>query len=80
MHTLKERCVNRRGIYRMELIRNFTDKYLSYLPSLKITDVIEILIISFVVYHIMVWIKNTKAWSLMKGVICHDLYSVCRHI
>ena len=29
----------------------------------------EILIISFLVYHIMVWIKNTKAWALFKGVV-----------
>lgn len=53
----------------MELIRTFTDKYLAYMPSLKITDIIEIIIISFVVYRIMVWIRNTKAWSLVKGVI-----------
>lgn len=53
----------------MELIRTFADKYLAHVPSLKITDIIEIIIISFVVYHIMVWIKNTKAWALVKGVI-----------
>lgn len=53
----------------MEWIQNFADKYLSYLPSLKITDIIEIIIISFVVYYIMVWLKNTKAWSLMKGIL-----------
>lgn len=28
----------------------------------------EIIIISFLVYQIMVWVKNTKAWFLMKGV------------
>ena len=28
----------------------------------------EILIISFLVYQIMTWIKNTKAWFLMKGI------------
>ncbi len=53
----------------MELIRTFADKYLAHVPSLKIADIIEIMIISFVVYQIMVWIKNTKAWSFVKGVI-----------
>lgn len=33
------------------------------------TDILEILIISFLVYHIMVWIKNTRAWMLMKGLL-----------
>lgn len=32
------------------------------------TDLVEILIISYLAYHIMVWIKNTRAWVLMKGL------------
>ena len=53
----------------MELIKTFADKYFAHVPSLRITDIVEILIISFLVYHIMVWIKNTKAWALFKGVV-----------
>lgn len=53
----------------MVWIQNFADKYLSYLPSLRITDIIEIAIISVVMYYILVWLKNTKAWSLMKGIL-----------
>ena len=53
----------------MEQIRSFADKYLAHVPSLKVTDIVEIIIISFLVYHIMVWIKNTKAWALFKGVV-----------
>lgn len=55
----------------MEQIRIFADRYLAnlHIPSIQISDIVEILIISFLVYHIMVWIKNTKAWSLLKGVI-----------
>lgn len=32
------------------------------------TDVLEILIISFLLYHIFVWMKSTKGWFLMKGI------------
>lgn len=41
-------------------------------PRITWTDIVEILIISFLVYHVLVWIKNTKAWSLLRGllVIC----------
>ena len=54
----------------MEQIRIFADNYLSnlHIPTIQIPDILEILIISFLVYQIMIWIKNTKAWSLLKGV------------
>ena len=32
-------------------------------------DFIEILIIAFLFYHILLWIKSTKAWNLFKGII-----------
>ena len=48
----------------------FMDKYLSWIdkPKIGVTDVIEIIIIAFVLYHIMVWVKNTRAWMLFKGI------------
>ena len=47
------------------------EKYISFesIPKMVVTDYVEILIISFLVYEVMVWIKNTRAWSLMKGMI-----------
>ena len=39
-----------------------------HIPNIEWTDVAEIIIITFLVYYIMVWIKNTKAWSLLKGI------------
>lgn len=54
----------------MQQMSNFMQNYLAtlHMPSVEWTDVAEIVIISFLVYHIMVWIKNTKAWALLKGV------------
>ena len=51
-------------------IREYLDLYLGgwYLPSVRVTDVIEIVIIAFLVYHLMLWIRNTKAWMLLKGI------------
>ena len=40
-----------------------------YIPSIRVTDVIEILILTVIVYEIMLWIKNTKAWMLLKGLV-----------
>lgn len=37
--------------------------------SMSVVDVIEILIISFLFYHILLWIKSTRAWNLFKGIV-----------
>ena len=39
------------------------------LPQVGITDVIEIALISFFVYQFMVWIKFTRAYTLLKGIL-----------
>lgn len=41
------------------------------LPDISFSpiDFIEILIIAFFFYHILLWIKSTKAWNLFKGII-----------
>ena len=53
-------------------IVTFFSKYISTLSlqgvSVRWEDIVEILIISFLVYQIMTWIKNTTAWFLMKGI------------
>ena len=55
-----------------EQIFTFFSRYISTLSlqgvSVRWEDIVEILIISFLVYQIMTWIKNTKAWFLMKGI------------
>ena len=54
------------------LIR-FKDQFLAFtnVPGIKIgvIDIIEILIISVLFYHILLWIKTTRAWNLFKGLI-----------
>ncbi len=39
------------------------------LPKITITDVVEIIIIAFLLYYMLVWIKNTRAWNLLKGLM-----------
>ena len=50
------------------MIPEWMDQYMS-MAALNITwsDVVEILILAFIIYHVMIWIKSTRAWSLMKG-------------
>lgn len=44
------------------------------LPKMNETDVIEIVIISFLLYYILVWIKNTRAWMLLRGLLAIMLF------
>jgi len=49
----------------------FSDKYLAWMniPTITKTDVVEIFLIAFLFYNIMVWFKNTRARILLKGLI-----------
>lgn len=54
-----------------QAIQTFLNSYIDdwYIPDMKVTDIIEIIIVAFLVYHVIVWIKNTKAWMLMRGIV-----------
>lgn len=55
----------------LERVNTFLEEYLAVLNRLniRITDIIEILVISFIVYQILAWVSKTRAWSLLKGLI-----------
>ena len=55
----------------IEWIQNFIRNYSNgmYFPHIQIKDIIEILIVTIIVYEIMLWIKNTKAWMLLRGML-----------
>lgn len=55
----------------METIIDFIKKYINgdAIPSFTIIDVVEIIILAFLSYRIMVWIKHTRAWALLKGIL-----------
>ncbi len=52
-------------------LSSFASKYLFWVDSHNITrtDIAEIIIISFLIYNILVWFKQTRAWNLLKGII-----------
>lgn len=39
------------------------------LPYFTWSDIVEILLIAFFVYEFMLWIRNTRAYSLLKGIL-----------
>ena len=61
-------------------MNNFIRDYLVklYIPRITWTDII--VIIAFVIYNVMVWIKNTKAWVLLKGIIIVVIFALIAYI
>lgn len=57
----------------MNSIKVWSSNYLKWLTvptlSLTFTDLLEILILAFLVYSLLLWIKNTRAWTLLKGIM-----------
>ena len=60
------------------IIQNYLSKL--YMPSFAWNDVIEIIILAYVIYKIMAWIKNTKAWNLLKGIIVIAIFLIVAYI
>jgi len=54
----------------MDALRDIISGVLTFrIPEVRPQDIIDILIISWLIYKVMMWIKTTRAWSLSKGLI-----------
>lgn len=49
-------------------------------PRVGIIDIIEILLISFFVYQFIVWIKYTRAYTLLKGILVVLLFILVAYV
>lgn len=47
-----------------------------YITMPDISDIIEILILSYVIYKIMLWFKSSRAWTLLKGIVLILLFTI----
>ncbi len=63
-------------------ILDLIQKYISLdsIPMMVGTDFVEILIITFLIYELMVWVKNTKAWSLLRGIVIIGVFIILAYI
>lgn len=50
-------------------LQNFFDNMIRRMPDMDFASAVEIVIISFLIYHILNWIKNTRAWVLLRGLV-----------
>lgn len=54
--------------------------WVSYLPRITWTNLVEIIIIAFLLYELLSWIMNTRAWTLLKGIIIILFFYVLTYI
>ena len=40
-----------------------------YVPHITITDILEIIILSYLIYIVILWIKKTRAWTVFRGLV-----------
>lgn len=45
------------------------------MPSIGILDILDIVIVAYITYKIIFWIKETRAWALFKGILVIFLFA-----
>lgn len=52
-----------------DTVVDYLSNTITYILQINLGDIFEIFIIAFLVYYILVWIKATRAWLLLRGII-----------
>lgn len=62
----------------MRTIQAFIEEYFFWLslPSLSVIDIAEIVILAVLLYFILRWIKDTRAWMLLKGILSIVIFTL----
>lgn len=53
----------------MSVVLGFFQSALDLLPRITVTGLIEIAIIAWMIYEFLYWIKDTRAWTLLRGIV-----------
>ena len=50
-------------------IKNIINYFIYTIPLLNISGIVEIILISVAIYTFLCWVKDTRLWSLLRGII-----------
>ena len=67
----------------MSAISNFIEEYISniYIPrTLRVSNIFEIIILAIILYEFMAWVKTTRAFALLKGIIVILVFLIIAYI
>lgn len=51
-----------------------------FLPKISYSDILEIIILAFLIYQLIVWIRNTRGWNLLRGLIFLCVFFMAAYI
>ena len=66
----------------MGAVSSFIGDFLNniYRPTVEFSDIAEILIIAFFLYHIILWMKTSRAWTLLKGILVIIIFALIAYL
>ena len=66
----------------MGAVSSFIGVFLNniYRPNVEFSDIAEILIIAFFLYHIILWMKTSRAWTLLKGILVIIIFALIAYL
>ena len=50
------------------------------MPSIGIRDILDIVIVAYLIYKMIFWIKETRAWVLFKGILVICIFALMCYI
>lgn len=57
------------GNYSMQIFQSLYDNVLQYIQLIEWTDIVDVLIVAFIIYKAARWLKATSAAQVIKGII-----------
>ena len=66
----------------MSAVSSFIGDFLNniYRPNVEFSDIAEILIIAFFLYHIILWMNTSRAWTLLKGILVIIIFALIAYL
>ncbi len=59
----------------LNYIESFFQKYFA-IPNIYISDIVEIIIISYIVYYLILWFRKSRAWVLLRGILVLFIFAL----
>ncbi len=64
----------------LDAVLNALDLQYYSLPSLTISSILDILVVSVVIYYVILWIQKTRAWFVVRGLVLILSISVIAYV
>lgn len=58
----------------VETANEYLKNIKTYANTIDLYDIVEILIIAFLVYSILAWMKTTRSWRMLRGLVVICLF------